>query len=1087
MTNVSIASLLSLFILPAHQCGGRYTLSSTVILRPIEENAVLIANNNLISSSNLVLYLAYMASDSRMIQQRDMNDSLAISTLGRLAIRRNGMMVPDFPTRKVEALLVYLAYTGRPHSREHLAELLWDDRPQAQSLTNLRATLSRLNEQLETFLLSSRKAVAIRPGAQVWVDAVELRTALEANRPPLSNSAARRLERALALYQGDFLAGFYISESQGFEEWLRVERERLRVGVMEALGQLVTFYLGQANFDAGVAHAARLLSLDPLREDAHRQMMTLLASKGQRSAALLQYDTCRRILADELGIELEAATTALYDQIQSGAFVPPAAAAKPPNNFPAQPTHFIGREAELTRIESYLDDPDCRLLTLMGPGGVGKTRLAYQAAAGKALDFAEGVWAIPLSGVASPDYVVPTMDERLQVHLYGDADQKQQLLDYLREKHLLLVLDNCEHVLEGMGLLAEILSAAPAVKILATSRERLNVHGEWLFPVDGLPFPPGEAEAGVETYSAFQLFVQSARRSRPDFQLDDAAAVARVCQLVEGLPLAIELAASWVHHMPCDSIAAHIQSDLDFLATNLRDVPERHRSTRALFEHSWRLLSEAEQAVLSKLSVFRGGFDADAAAHIAGASLHTLSALADKSLVRPSPSGRYDLHELLRQFAQEKLREADGLAVTKDGHLDYFVTWAEEANLRLRGAEQVRWFGRIETEHDNLRAALEWGINGQRVEVGLRLANALWWFWSRRGYWREGYAWLDSGLGRTEGETPTRAYAMANAVTLFGQLREGKAASYFEEALRLGQTLGLEAIVAMSYVSRSFGVADYEAATGLLEQALALLRRVEAHFELTAALFLYGDRARMQGDLARAEKLYQESFAIAQADQNRELMISPLGNLGRLASYQGDYERAAMLLQQAVGIARELGNRVEIADWLVYLGTLELYRGNDTVAGEQLQETLALCRDLGNQMGIAHVTHCLAELALRQGNNMQAAKLVSDSLSLSQSFLANVSNREFSLVRLLIVGKLARAHGDYVAATRLFGAVEALREQNGYLLEPLPQAGYEVAMAYVRMQLETGAFEAAWAEGYALSEAEAVVSALCYLQAHFGQ
>jgi tetratricopeptide (TPR) repeat protein len=230
----------------------------------------------------------------------------------------------------------------------------------------------------------------------------------------------------------------------------------------------------------------------------------------------------------------------------------------------------------------------------------------------------------------------------------------------------------------------------------------------------------------------------------------------------------------------------------------------------------------------------------------------------------------------------------------------------------------------------------------------------------------------------------------------------------------------------------------------------------------------------------------RKALLIAQADQNRELMISPLGNLGRLATYQGDYERAATLLQQAVAIARELGNRVEIADWLVHLGTLELYRGNDKLAGEQLQETLALCRDLGNQMGIAHVTHCLADLSLHQGDDAQAAKLVSDSLSMSQSFLVNVSNREFSIARLLIVAKLARAHEDYVAATRLFGVVEALQEQNGYLLEPLPQAEYEEAVAHVRTQLETGAFEAAWAEGHAMTEAEAVASALCYLQAHFG-
>jgi predicted ATPase/DNA-binding CsgD family transcriptional regulator len=785
-----------------------------------------------------------------MIQQRDMSDSLEVFTLGKLQIQRNGLTLANFPTRKVEALLVYLACTGRSFPREQLAELLWEDRTQSQSLSNLRAALSRLNEQVALFLYINRKDVSIQPQAKVWVDSVELSASLQSNKWPLSSSAANRLEHAITLYKGDFLAGFYISESQGFEDWQRAERERLRVGVMEALSQLANFYLEQGRFDAGLTHATRLLELDPC----------------------------------------------------------------------------------------------------------------------------------------------------------------------------------------------------------------------------------------AETYNAIQLFVQSARRVDPGFHLDDVTDVVRICKLVEGLPLAIELAASWVHQMPCERIASQIQRDLDFLSTNLRNVPERHKGTRALFEHSWRLLSGDEQAVLRKLSVFRGGFDADAAEHIVGTSLYILSALAEKSLVRSSPSGRYDLHELLRQFAEEKLREADELAATRDCHLDYFVTWAEEANLRLRGVEQMTWYQRIEIEHDNLREALRWGINGQKAETGLRLAEALWWFWFRRGYWREGFEWLKVGIERTEGDTSTRAYAMSYAATLLLQIQHiAMIRSYLEEALRIGQKLGLQDLVAMSYVSLSFTEADYEKVTELLEQALSLLRQVNARFKLTAALFLYGDRARAQGDLSRAETLYQESLTIAQADQNRELMTSPLGNLGRLAVYRDDYERATMLIQQTVEIARELGSRVGIADWLVYLGTLELYRGNYNAAEKYLEETLALFRDLGNQLGIAHVYHCMANLALHQGDYDRAAKLISDSLSLSQSFLVNFSNREFSVARLLIVGKLALAHHDYEEAVQLFGAAEALREQNGYLLEPLPRVEYSEAIAEVQKYLDTTVFEVAWAKGQAMAEAEAIIFALDYV------
>ena len=598
-----------------------------------------------------------------MIQKRDMNNSLEIFTLGKLQIRRNGFTLADFPTRKVEALLIYLSCSRKSSPREQLAELLWDDRTRSQSLTNLRATLSRLNEQVAPFLLITRKDVSMQPQAKVWVDSVELSTLLRSIKQPLSSSAARRLEDALTLYKGDFLAEFSLSESRGFEDWQLAERERLRVAVMEALNQLVTFYLEQGRFDAGLVHATRLLELDPLREDAYRQMMLLLAGSGQRSSALQQYEICRHILADELGIEPEVQTTTLYHQIRSGAFVPSATPLKSTFHIPTQLTPFIGREAELAQLEDYLDDSTCRLVTLIGPGGVGKTRLAYQVAACKAEDFVWGVCSVPLTGVASSSSVLSTLARSLAFDFYGSTDQKTQLLDYLREKHLLLVVDNCEHILDGMALLDEILTTAPSVKILATSRERLNVQGEWLFPVHGLQYPQHEHDAETESYSAIQLFVQSALRGGPDFTLDDVAAVVRICQLVEGLPLAIELAASWVHQMPVARIASHIERDLDFLSTNLRDVPERHRNIRALFEHSWRLLSAEEQAVLRKLSVFRGSFDAQATEHIVGATLQILSALAEKSLVRASPSGRYDLHELLRQFAEEKLREADEFAV----------------------------------------------------------------------------------------------------------------------------------------------------------------------------------------------------------------------------------------------------------------------------------------------------------------------------------------------------------------------------------------------------------------------------------------
>jgi predicted ATPase/transcriptional regulator with XRE-family HTH domain len=756
-------------------------------------------------------------------------------------------------------------------------------------------------------------------------------------------------------------------------------------------------------------------------------------------------------------------------------------------NLPAESTPFIGREVELAQITGYLRDPACRLLTLVGPGGIGKTRLAYQAAASTANRFPAGVHAVPLAGVNAPDYLLPAIAERLKLTFFNESDPRTQLLNFLREKTLLLVLDNFEHLLEGAALLADIITAAPGVKILATSRERLNLSGEWVYPVDGLPFPKQSVNGDdLAAYDAVRLFEGSARRALPGYTLgDDLPAASHICRLAEGMPLAIELAASWVRRMPCAQIAEQIRRDLDFLAAGWRDVPERHRSIRALFEHSWRLLAPDEQQVMMTLSVFRGGFDAEAAQTIAGASLPVLAALEDKSLVRASPTGRFDLHELVRQYAESRLTEAGKAAETRNRHLDYFTGWAELADSKLHGGEQILWVRHIQVEYDNLRAALAWAFDGGDSETGLRLANALWYYWFGRGHFLEGYDWMRLGLQQTEGMTPVRAVAFGGAGVIAAQLRQQVAGEYVMQGRHYAEQLGMKESLAMSNTSISFAIQDYEAARALYEECIAVLRETPQHFYLRTALFLYGDRARGHGDLERAEALYRESLALARADQDLWGMTMPLGNLGRLAVHRGDYERGKGLVREAININRELGNRAGIANYLIYLGALAVYLGDYQSAERDLNETLAIWQNQGHEMGIIHALYCLAELALHREDFMGAARLLADSLNTTlriPDWEVNFSNREFSVDRLVIAGKLACALGDYPQASRLLGAGEAVRAQVGYVLEPLPRAEYEQAVAETRGQMGEAAFQHAWAEGQALNEADAVAEALAYVE-----
>jgi tetratricopeptide (TPR) repeat protein len=434
---------------------------------------------------------------------------------------------------------------------------------------------------------------------------------------------------------------------------------------------------------------------------------------------------------------------------------------------------------------------------------------------------------------------------------------------------------------------------------------------------------------------------------------------------------------------------------------------------------------------------------------------------------------------------ESRLTEAGEAAETRNRYLDYFTGWAELADSKLHGGEQIMWVRRIQVEYDNLRAALAWAFEGGDSETGLRLANALWFYWFTRGHFLEGYDWMRLGLQQTEGVTPVRSVAFSGAGVIAAQLREQVAREYVMQGRRYAGQLGMKESLAMSNTSIGFTVSEYEAARALYEECIAVLRENPHHFYLRTALFLYGDRARGHGDLERAEALYRESLALARADQDLWGMTMPLGNLGRLAVHRGDYERGKALVREAIHINRELDNRAGTANYLIYLGVLAVYLGDYESAERDLNETLAIWQNQGHEMGIIHALYCLAELALHREDFAGAALLLTDSLNTTlrqPSWQDNFANREFNTDRLVIAGKLACALGDYVQAARLLGAGEVVREKVGYMLEPLPHAEYEQAVGETRAQMGEAAFEQAWAEGQALSENDAIAGALAYVE-----
>ncbi len=696
----------------------------------------------------------------------------------------------------------------------------------------------------------------------------------------------------------------------------------------------------------------------------------------------------------------------------------------PRHNLPAQSTPFVGREAELTELARLLADPDIRLLTIVGAGGMGKTRLALEAGAAQLGSFRHGVYFVSLAPLESAEAMVPTTAEALGFSFYEGGEPRQQLLDYLREKSKLLIMDNFEHLLtspehgrgDGVGLVADILQTAPEVKILSTSRARLNVQGENLYRLAGMDVPEPPPAPVTETpeepvlslpkdaanYSAVKLFLQSARRVRPGFELadDDLKYVARICRLVGGMPLGILLAAAWLTMLTpaeiADQISGEIEASLDFLETEQRDVPERQRSMRALFDHSWNLLTEREQAVMQALSVFRGGFTREAAQQVTGASLRELRSLVEKSLLHRDPTGRYGIHELLRQYAADvvrradKLRRAEKLAEVpaeehsiRNAHAAYYATFLASREAPLRGMEQRQVLDEIRAEVDNIRAAWDWAVTQGRFDEIERSLATLARFYRIRGWYREGEALFSRAAHRLSGTREEHARLLQGKLLLqqgrFANLlgRETEGDRLKEESLAIFRELGAKreaayAVCLLGGCENLYGLPRRE----LCLEGLGLFQHLGDQRGIGLALCGLAWTAWHSGEYADAKQGFQESLDHFRRVGDLEGIQASLHGLGYICWILGEYERGRELHLEMLRLCQETGSRGGVARALGDLGIdaygLEQYKK----AHHLLGQSLAIYRDIGNAMAMYDELGDLAETANALGDYALAEQYV---------------------------------------------------------------------------------------------------------------
>ncbi|MEZ4767395.1 MAG: BTAD domain-containing putative transcriptional regulator [Caldilineales bacterium] len=923
--------------------------------------------------------------------------TLEIRALGGLQVSNDGAAVTGFVSSKVAALLAYLAVSGRPHQREALAGLLWGEMPDAAAANNLRQALTNLRKLAEPHVHITRDSVAFNRTAPYALDVETFRDLLRLSGGQPSGQRIGLLRQALTLYQGDFLEGFYVRDAPDYEDWALLQRVQLRELALRGWDTLAGLLLASGDYDEAVDAAGRLLAIDPWREETHRLRMLALARSGQFSAALAQYQACRDILQREFDAAPSAETTALFERIR-------AAMRGPRHNLPAATTGFVGREVELADLRRALASPDTRMLTILGQGGAGKTRLALEVAGRCAPMFLNGVRLGHLAGVNDPAALPWALADALGFTPDGGEPPEPQLLNFLRGKEMLLVLDNFEHLITdpALDLLASIVQQAPDVKLLVTSRARLGLAAERLFDLAGLPFPSaGEADAGGS--AAVELFVRRSQRVRPDFALsaESARAVARICQLTEGLPLAIELAAAWARTMSPGEIAGELARGISLLASTARDLPERHRSMAAVFEHSWSLLDDACRTALAQLSVCRGGFDRMAAQVIVGAGPATLQTLVDRSLLRYDGGGRYDMHPMTREFAAGKL--ACQPAEDEDArrrHAHHFAAQTAGREHEFHGArdrDALRW---MQIESDNIRTAWDLAVEIADPDLLEGFVESFLYFFDIQGRYREcveltGRA-LEALRTGEHGSSVVRERCLGRVIALqagfcfrlgeFEEARRGaEQARTLLEPLRPHRDVGH----ARLYLGAAwYGLGDLDGSLHWFLSAVEAYEEAGHDWGTGAALDNAGYLEFLRGNLAAGERHLTRALAVAERTGSRYLLTGVNDHLAALAAAQGDFARAMTHVERCRAVLEELDRPYIVANLSLSLSRIAAQAGDLAAASDHIQRALAVARETGNQLDLVRFLIQLGAVDVQRGEFVSALAAYQEALAVAQEIRA---------------------------------------------------------------------------------------------------